>query len=455
MLRALVFTLKVILLGAALLWCLAQPGDISFSAAGYDVTARTSFVYISGLAALVLLFFVFKIVAVILSLPDWIARKSAENKKRKGQRALTLGLTAVAAGDSKHASYQAWRTRKFLPDDKELSVLLEGQAARLKGDHDAARRSFQALMKNEDTAFLGLRGLMLESLEQNDLEQAATLAHNALIMHPRQPWVLRMAYDIEIRRARWDAALKILRRAEKFEALPAEKIRSDKTVILIMQAEELQKYGQSRQVLALLKNAHAANPGFVPAAQRLAQHYLDHGKKSAAAQIIEHTWKEAPHPALISLWQDTAPAKATTGAARLAWMEKLVTLRPDSTESLQAAATEAIEQNLYGIARQYLDRADAIRPGAHLYHLRAKLAQAQNRPEETSLMLKKAMVAPQDKTWICTQTGRVYDEWSPIAGPHGSFNTITWDYPHIAANDPALIDRSELLILAPARTHQA
>ena len=43
--------------------------------------------------------------------------------------------------------------------------------------------------------------------------------------------------------------------------------------------------------------------------------------------------------------------------------------------------------------------------------------------------LEKAMSAPEFKKWVCTETGLVYNEWSPLTPPHNSFNTMVWDYP--------------------------
>lgn len=43
--------------------------------------------------------------------------------------------------------------------------------------------------------------------------------------------------------------------------------------------------------------------------------------------------------------------------------------------------------------------------------------------------LQLAATAPADRCWICSETGRTYDKWHVYAMPHGSFNTIVWDYP--------------------------
>jgi hypothetical protein len=42
--------------------------------------------------------------------------------------------------------------------------------------------------------------------------------------------------------------------------------------------------------------------------------------------------------------------------------------------------------------------------------------------------LTQAIHAQPDKTWVCSKTGRCYNEWS-ILSPEGHFNTLEWLYP--------------------------
>ena len=65
---------------------------------------------------------------------------------------------------------------------------------------------------------------------------------------------------------------------------------------------------------------------------------------------------------------------------------------------------------------------------------------------------EKAADAAADKVWICRETGRIYDRWSPIAEPHGSFNTIVWgdsQTPH-PASVPTLVANGNDLVIEPA-----
>lgn len=452
MLRAVWFAVKVGLLVALAVWVAQRPGTIEIHWIGYEIRAQIGFVLLGALVALLFILALYRVLLAVFSMPKSLRRYRAEIRQGKGQRALALGLTAVAAGDSKLAAYHAHRTRKFMPEDKGLSVLLEGQAARLRGDDEAAGAAFETLLNNKDTAFLGLRGLLLAALESGDTGDALNLSRRALAMHPRQPWVLRMVYDLEIRQGHWQEARAILDSAVKNNAVDPARADRDRIAILLLQAEKELLDGQERAAFDLTKRAFAVDPGFVPAAAALARWYIGHGKRRVAIAVLEKSWRLSPHPDLVALWKELEPkGRVHDSAARMAWYERLVALRPDSAEGQMAAAAAAIEERLWGSVQQYLERAEAAGPGPRLYRLKARLAQIQNRPEETALMLRKADESPPEKAWICRETGHVYERWTPVAEPHGSFNSIVWDYPgRLLRPEPLHTDRSELLVMGPA-----
>jgi HemY protein len=80
-------------------------------------------------------------------------------------------------------------------------------------------------------------------------------------------------------------------------------------------------------------------------------------------------------------------------------------------------------------ARQYLVAAERIQPTARLYRLWSACEDAQGHFNEGRRYLDLAENAAPAKVWTCRETGRIYEHWSPVAEPHGSFNTIIWDYP--------------------------
>lgn len=451
MLRALLFAIKVGLLAVAAIWVVQNPGTVEIAWFEYHVTAHIGLVLLLLLVLVLFLLFLHRVALALAGLPGSWKKRRERKTHEKGYQALTQGLTAVAAGDAKHASERARRTRELWPKDKGLSLLLEAQAARLRGEEDVARAAFDRLLKNKDTAFLGLRGLLVDALDGGDATRALELARKAQAMHPRQPWVIRLVYDLEIQKKQWTEAEKTLKRAVRYGAIEERQAQRDHIAMLAAQAEALADKGLKGEAIAQLRKAHRMDPDFVPVSERLAALYIEKKNRRAAKQVIEETWKLNPHKDLVRLWGKLAPeSKPKDISTRLRWFERLVALKPDSAESQLAAARAALDDALWGQAREYLNMAAQIQPSARLYRMYAELEENLYHTEQAKEWLEKAADAPPDKVWTCRETGQIYERWSPVAKPHGSFNSIVWDYPKArqVLTAQALLPKNELLITA-------
>lgn len=439
MLRTLFFFLKIAVLVAIALWVAERPGTVRIEWLDTTVTMHMGVFLLGALGIMLLAMVLFRVLKGLADLPKTMSRYKRETGREKGYRALTLGLTAVAAGDRKAARYQAFRARKFLPDDQGLPRLLEAQAARLNGDENAAAEYFAGLLENKDAAFLGIRGLLQGALEDNDLETARLLADRALELHPKQKWILKIAYDLQIRARDFESALVTLYRAEKAGALPTEKANSDRIAMLLMKSSQHMQSGQPAQAIKEMEKAYSYDKRYIPTIVYLAKAYLLRGQRRKAVKVIEKAWKENTHPDLVTLWLESMPqSKKDNKAGRLKWCARLVTLNTKSAEAHLAVAKTSMDCELWGEARSALNMAEAIRPSARLYKLYAELEERSTHDEiAIKSWLEKAADAPFDRVWICKETGRIYADWSPVAEPHGSFNSIVWDFP--ASNDNALL----------------
>lgn len=452
MLRGLFFAIKIGLFAAAAFWVAQRPGTVELDWMGYHIKAHVGLVLLALFVLLLFTLFLHRIAIAIAELPKKWGKRREKMIHEKGYRSLSQGLTAVAAGDTQQASDKARRTREYWPDDKGLSLLLEAQAARLRGEEDIARACFDKLLKNKDTAFLGLRGQLVNAMETGNTARALELAQQAEKMHPRQKWIIRMHYDLALQEHDWEQAEQALKKAVKFGAVEVKQAESDKIAIWIARADSELTKNNDRQALKWLKKAHGADRSFVPAAMRLAQYYIGKNKKNLARPVLQEVWKNNPHRALVPLWDSVMPEnkKEDGGQAKLRWFEKLVALHPESAEAQLATAKVAINHELWGEARQYLEMAEKLGASARLYRTFAKFEEELGHTEEANDLFEKAADAPADKVWVCKQTGRIYESWSPIAAPHGAFNSIIWDYPQTARMATVLesLPQNELLITA-------
>jgi HemY protein len=447
MLKALWFFIKIAVLAVGSIWLISQPGELSFDFLGYTVKAQTGVFMIALLVFILISFYVLQLVRSVLRTPQKISGKKQAYDQKIGYLSLTRGLVAVASGDGVKANQYAQKANKLLNNDSGLPLLLKAQAAHLNGQENVAKNCYEELSKNKETAFLGVRGLMKAALDQGQEVKALEYAQQGLKSQPNHPSLLKMVYNLSLKNQNWEEALKILTQLQKVKNHSAEKLKSDRVAIY------LHRYDQAPQrFLNDLKAAYKFNPDFVPTVKRLAMYYLENGKRRKAVGLIEVTWKQSPHPDLAALWMQLAPSqKKDANTNKLAWANKLVEMNPDSLQSQLAAAKTALELEYWGEAKAYLMVAENIYPTAEVFHLRAlaekNITQGDDQVES---LLAKASNAMPAKVWVCAQTGLTYDDWSAIAMPHESFNTIIWDAPGariVEADNKILIAQNDAMRL--------
>lgn len=453
MFRALWFFLQLSVVVCAAIWISTQKGAVEIAWNDYTVSLHLGIFLLALTLFTIIAVAFFKLFSAVVGMPAGMARRRRERNRRKGFQALTRGFVAIAAGDSKKATAYAKEVRHLMREETGLPLLLEAQAARLRGEESAAKESFEKLLGDKDAAFFGVRGLLKTSLDQGDRAQALTYARTALDQNPKQPWILKSVYDLELANRRWDDAAKTLDRLRRVRAIDFGQARSDEIALLMIQAE---RDHLSRNVGGWEKKverAYKLDPSFVPVVVALGDHYLTKNKSGKVSPLVEKAWKSNPHPDLALLWDRIAPQpKSNDPLRRLRWFEKLVAVKPDSADGQIAAAKVAMDTGLYGEAKAYLTTAEILRPTAGLYRLRAD-AEEQSTHNSTAVRewLDKATEAQPDPVWYCTATGHIYERWSPVAEPHGSFNTIVWGQPmahaYASGTKPLLRDWKDPLLI--------
>lgn len=437
MLKSFLFILRTFIFVAAAIWMVQLPGSAVMSWGEYTITVKLGYLLVFLLLLVLTSLAIYRIILGLIALPSKAKEFQSRRKSQTGYRALLQGFVAIAAGDGAQALKLSKKARKSLEGDDGLMLLLEAQAYRLKDNKEACETVLRELIDHADLSYLGIRGMIRFSIEEGKIDRAIELTQRALTSHPGHPEVLRLAYQLQLRDHNWKQAEKALEAAARKKALPTEQIDSDRAALKLAEAEKLMREGFPAESLKYLRLAHKKHPGFVPAALELASYLTENNKAGQAAKIIEKTWKTNPHPELAQMWMDIIPkSKAGDPAKRLRWTERLVAAKPDSAESQILAAKSAMEDQLWGEARSYLSQAERYDHDSRVYHLRAEVEKkAGSSEDEIEHWKEKASEALPGKVWLCKLTGRVYNKWSPVSDPHGSFNSIIWDYPRETCPD--------------------
>lgn len=439
MLRTVWYFLKISLVLGVAVYLSTLQGELKLEWNSYSVSVQMGFVAVSAFIGFLVLIGISGVAYRIFTFPERFSLYLGQRRHAKGYQALLRSLTAAALGDQKNARYLAVRAQKFLPESEAgLPLLLQAQAMRGLGDTANRDQPYELLLKNAETALLGLHGLVQNAILAGDFTRALSLARDAVKAHPKNYALLKTVYDLELRCRLWNDALVTLDRAVKTKVIEKADAQRDRAALYCTLGDMAHEAGRSGEALDCYKRALGIQASFVPAAVRLCQLYIDTGAEKKALSVLTKAWKDEAHPDFLPLWARLRPVKknSPTGA-RYTWFDSVARVHPQSIVAITALAQAAIDDGLWGEARAALARAEKVSPTQEVYKLWVTLEeQTSNRPEVVRQWLDRAAAAPKSGAWVCSKTDRHFDRWVPVVEPEGLFNTLRWD---ASAGRPELI----------------
>ena len=433
MLRTLLFIAKLAALVIVAVWLAYQPSRVSIDVSGYRIETSVGILIFAVFMITLTSVVIYRYWRLLAGAPGGIGRIFREGRRRRGYKALTQGMVAVAAGDPDEA--QRWaRKAEVLMDEPPLTLLLSAQAAQLAGDDQAAKRYFEAMLEREETRFMGLRGCLMQALRAGDQAAALDYARQAQAMRPKTPWVLTAMIELSEQGGDLTAAESAVRQAVRHKALAAPEGERKRAVIALERAIAARAAGDGDGALKLARQALKLVPALVPATALAAELLIAGGRRNEAVRLLQRAWPAQPHPDLARLYKslhDEGDALALVSV-----MGKLAAGAPDHAESRLMLAEAALEAQLWGEARRHLSQAAGDNPGERVCRLMARLEEAEHGDaQKARAWLLRAGQAPRDPAWVCDTCGAQAQRWSAHCGACKSFDGLTWRRPVQVAPD--------------------
>ncbi|QXM26058.1 hypothetical protein KO353_07685 [Elioraea tepida] len=418
----------------------AFPGAISIAFGPYLVELPVWL----GALALALLLLVAMWAARLLVRMRWrLSRRGAaraEARRAAGDGAIVSALAALAAGDGAAAARDLRRARHAL-GETPLLLLLEGHAARVRGDEAAAKRAFARLSEiGPPGAFLGHRGLAALALERGDRDEAAAAGRAALALRPEAAWAKALVFDDAARRGDWAGALALLPKARK----GTEEARRRAVLLLGAAAEEQ----DLKAALRMAEEAVELAPGLAPAHALRVKLLEALGERRRAQAALERGILSGAHPMLAEL--ALAPRPGEDAAARARRAEALAAHARGQGEAELMAAIAAKEAGLWAKARRHVALAQAAGvDDRRTFLLLAEIATGESGGTEAGRAeaaqhLREASAARPEPAWWCSSCGARHEQWAAVCPSCGAVATLAWG---TAPAQPG--ERKPLLLPAP------
>lgn len=434
LIKILLFVAAVAGLAYGATWLLDAEGGVQITVANTEFTLGALESAIALLLLVVALYVVLKLVSLLVATLRFIngdetaiSRHFTRNREKKGLRAVSDSLMALAAGDGQAAISSARQARKYL-DKPELTNILIAQGAEAAGDAKVAEATYKKLVAEERTRFVGLRGILKQKLAAGDTDTALKLAERAFAIRPRNEEMQDTLLKLQAECKDWAGARKTLAAKLKHGAMPRDLHKRRDAVLALSEAKEVLDEGSDIKAREAAIEANRRSPDLIPAAVMAARGYIEKGKPRYAARLLKKAWGVRPHPDLAAAFAEIAPDE--TPAKRLKRFEELVQTNPGDRESKLLKAELHIAAEDFPAARRAIGDLVETDPDTRVLTTMAAIERGEGAPDEVVRgWLARAVTAPRGPQWVCDNCHAVAADWGPICHNCGGFDTLSWKRP--------------------------
>ena len=433
-------------------------GGANIAVAGYEITLNALQLVFAFAALIVAVWLGLKLLKLLIAVFHFlngdetaISRHFDRNRERKGFEALSEGLFALASGEGHLAMAKAKRADKYL-DRPELTTLLTAQAAEMTGDTRTAETSYRKLLENDDTRFVGVRGLMHQKLAIGDIDTALGLARKAFEIKPKHEEIQNTLLKLQAEKSDWSGARETLGAKLKSGNLPRDVHKRRDAVLALSEARDILDEGQSMEAREAAIQANKLSPDLIPATVMAARAMIANSNPKGASRILAKTWGVNPHPDIAAAFAEIAPNEAPE--ARLKRFRTLTKQNPTHPETQMLLAELNIAAEHFPDAKRALGQLVTEDPTARSLTLMAAIERGEGADDAVVRgWLTRALTAPRGPQWICDNCQHIHATWTPVCTNCAAFDTLEWKRP--PAGEVAMPAGTEMLPLMVGRAPSA
>ncbi|MBY6154998.1 heme biosynthesis protein HemY [Vannielia litorea] len=375
-----------------------------------------------------------------------MSRYFDRHREKRGYEALSDGMMALASGEGQLALTKANRAERYL-GKPELTRLLTAQAAEQVGDRKTAEEAYKAMLTDDRTRFVGVRGLMKQKLAAGETDTALKLAEKAFSMKPGHEEVQDTLLQLQAGNADWTGARKTLSAKLKHGSLPRDVHRRRDAVLALSEAKGVLDEGGSIEAREAAIEANRLSPDLVPAAVMAAHSYIEQDKPRYATRVIKKAWEAQPHPDLASAFAAIQPDESPE--ARLKRFQPLLRSHPEHEETRLLLAELNLAAEDFPAARKAVTQiASAEGANARALTIMAAVERGEGGDDHVvRAWLARALTAPRGPAWVCDKCQNIHGQWSPTCDNCGAFDTLSWrEPPKAEVSMPGGVEMLPLLV---------
>ena len=425
MLRFLIILLQFILLLSVTFFLISNAFNISFDIG--DLTYNFS----SNL--LVITFIILILIVVLMNFiyfkTKFIFQKYSYDKKltrtQKGYDFFVESMIALLNKDNKSATNSARKMKGILKEDSSLNLLLQSEILKIEKKFDKLDDVYDLMIKNNKTKMLGYRGLMEQSLKQQDYHHAFIYGEKLFLLNPKIDKLYQTLLNIVAKTKNWNQLINITDKAYSNKIIKKEEANENRSIALY-EIAKIKMKSDVKEAIKLIEKAIDLKGNFPPYIKLYTQILFTNNNNSKALKVLKKYWNQAPSSLLRSLITEVLKENKIN---EIEFIQNLISKNQNNEESKKILIDFAIFFNNWSVARDSIKGLIGSNPSKEICIFMSKIELGEfNDIQKSEGWKMRANNAVSDYYWVCKFTNNPQKNWSALS-ESGYYNSLEWVQP--------------------------
>ena len=422
MFRFVLISIQLIILLSVTFFLVSNSFNISF-----DI-GDLSYNFNSNL--LVGLFIIFILIIVLINFiyfkTKFVFQKYSYLKKlkktQKGYDYFVEAMIALLNNDNKSASNSARKMKGFLKKETSLNLLLQSEILKIEKQTDQLNEVYDLMIKNNKTKTLGFRGLMEQSLKQQDYHHAFIYGEKLFLLNPKIEKLYDTLLNIIAKTKNWNQLTIITDRAYMNKIIDKEQAYENKSIALY-EIAKIKMKGDVKESIKLIEKAISMKKNFPPYIKLYLEILFSGGDTIKIQKVLKKYWTANPTSSLRFCITNVLKAN---NIKEISFVKQFVEKNLSNDESKKLLVDFAIYFNEWSIARENIKGLIGANPSREICLFMSEIELGElNDIQKSEGWKLRANNANLENYWVCNITNNPQKDWSALS-ESGHFNSLEW-----------------------------
>ena len=425
MIRFLIFSLQLILLLSITIFLVSNSFNISF-----DID-DLSYNFSSNL--LVIVFVILILVVVLINFiyfkTKFVFQKYSYVKKftrtQKGYDYFVESMIALLNKDNKTAINSARKMKGILKEDTSLNLLLQSEILKVEKKSEELNNVYDSMIKNNKTKTLGYRGLMEQSLKQQDYHHAFIYGEKLFLLNPKIDKLYQTLINIIAQTKNWNQLINLTDKAYTNRIIQKNEVKENKSIALF-EIAKIKMKSDSNEAIKLIEKAISLKGNFSPYIKLYTQLLFIANNNTKALKVLKKYWSQSPNSLLRSSISEVLKENKIN---EIDFIHRIVSKNQNNEESKKLLIDFAIYFNNWSTARDNIKGLIGSNPSREICLFMSDIELGEfNDIQKSEGWKLRANNAGSDNYWVCKFTNNPQKNWAALSDS-GHFNSLEWIQP--------------------------